>query len=68
MLKDKEEPMLEKVLKSVEKLDKKISRLEKEAAGETRELVNHAIESGEDLKQIERTMKPGNITEQRLTD
>ena len=68
MLKDKEEPMLEKVLKSVEKLDKKISRLEKEAAGETRELVNNAIESGEDLKQIERTMKPGNITEQRLTD
>ena len=45
--------MLEKVLKSVEKLDKKISRLEKEAAGETRELVNNAIESGENLEQIE---------------
>ena len=47
-----EDHMLEKVLKSVEKLDKKITTLEKKAAGETEELVNAAYESDEILEDI----------------
>ncbi|WP_029320393.1 acetyl-CoA carboxylase carboxyltransferase subunit alpha [Butyrivibrio sp. AE3004] len=45
--------MIEKILKSVEKLDKKISALEKKAAGETNELVKTAIECDELLEGIE---------------
>ncbi len=45
--------MIEKVLKSVEKLDQKISELEKKAAGETDELVETAFKYDEILEGIE---------------